>query len=140
MALELSTHPSLDDFLLLFKGAFIDLVYILSIGDFPFRSVSILFFAALGCEQLIILLEDGLDLFIETVSTIAHIENLQSLFNSHSALESLVVHKELDNVKQLAWLETSLIRDTSLVHSLEFLFADIAIEIIINLLSKVRNM
>ena len=80
--------------------------------------------------------EDGTNLIIEALTTVAHVEDLQSFFNSDAALECLVVHQELHKVEELAGLESSLIRNATLVHGQELLLAHITVQIIINFLNK----
>jgi hypothetical protein len=74
-----------------------------------------------------ILPKNCLDLFIKLVSAVTNIKDLKGLFNSNLGFESLVVHKELHDVEKLARLKPSIIRDATLVHGLEFFFANIAI-------------
>ena len=80
--------------------------------------------------------EDGTNLIIEALTTVAHVEDLQSFFDCDAALEGLVVHQELHEVEKLARLEPSLIRNATLVHGQEFLLAHITVQIIINFLSE----
>ena len=101
-----------------------DFVHILAISDRRlFRSVLIpLFFS-----------KDGLNLLVKILTTMAHEQNLEGLFNRDAPLEVLIVHQERHQVVELTGLEVARIRDATLVHSLEFLLADETVQVIIDL-------
>ena len=109
--------------LLLFKGALVDLLYVLAVCDFLFASVWV----------LLVRTKDRLDFVIELVTSVAHEKDLKCLFDSDFALVLLVVHEELDQIEQLARLQISLVVDATLVHSHEFFFGNVAIQIVIDL-------
>ena len=48
--------------------------------------------------------KDSTNLVIEAFTTVAHVKDLESLFDGHTSLEGLVVHEELHKVEELAWL------------------------------------
>ncbi len=73
-------------FLLLFKSAQVNLLDILSVGDFFFTTVSVGLF----------LTKDCFDFIVKTTSSVAHVQNLKSLLDSDATFEFLVVHQELD--------------------------------------------
>ena len=77
--------------------------------------------------------EDSLDFFIQILTTVAHEEDLECLFDGDTSLEVRVIHEEGDKVVQLAWFKIREVSDASLVHGLKLLPVDVTIEIIINL-------
>lgn len=114
------------------ERAVLNLVDVLSVGNFFIRTVLVLFFVA----------EDGLDLVVELVTTVSDEENLECLLNGDASLERLIVHQELNEVEQLAGFESGfeavlsselLAHDAALVHGQEFVVVDMTVQIIIDL-------
>ena len=83
-----------------------------------------------------VLPEYGPNLVVQAFTTVAHIENLQCLLDCDATLESLVVHEELHEVEQFARLQTSLVRDATLIHCVVLVTTHITVEIIIYLLKS----
>ena len=52
----------------------------------------------------------------------------------------MIVHKELSQVVELSWFQSCFVRHTSLVHDLELVLTDIAIEVIIDLPNVKSNL
>ena len=132
--LQFTLHSCLHDLLLFFKCSSVDLFNIFSECDFLFTAISVLLLIPLYVQQNTNLPKDCFNFIIEALSTVSHVENLQSLFNGNSSLESLIIHQELDQIEQFSRLKSSIIRNTSFVHCLELFFAHIPIKIIINFL------
>ena len=101
-----------------------DFVHILAIGDRGlFRSVLVALFLA----------KDGLNLFIKVLTAMTDEKNLESLLNSDTSLEVLIVHEESNQVVKLSGLEVAGVGNATLVHSFELKLADETVEIIIDL-------
>ena len=77
--------------------------------------------------------KDGLDLFIKVLTAVTHEKNLQGLFDRNASLEVLIVHQERNQVVELTGFEVAWIRDATLVHSLEFLLANVTVQVVIDL-------
>ena len=109
---------------MLVQGSPRDFVHILAIGDgWLLRGVLVpLLFS-----------KDGLDLFIKVLTAMTHEKNLQGLFDGDASLEVLIVHQERDQVVELARFEVAWVGDAALVHSLEFLLANVTVQVVINL-------
>ena len=108
---------------MLVEGPLVDSLHILAIGD-----ASLLRAVRTG----IVLSKDSLDLVIEHHSTVTHIQNLEGLFDGDTALKSLVIHEELDEVEELSWLEVGMVRDATLIHGHELLLGHETIQVVIN--------
>jgi len=57
---------------------------------------------------------------------------LKSLFDRYSSLEVSIVHQILNEIEEFAWLKARFVGDTPLIHDLEFIFADVTVEVIID--------
>ena len=112
---------------LLVKSAASNFVDILGVGDG-------LFFAGVAIGLLFA--EDGPDLVVELVTTVAHEQNLEGLFDGDAAAEVLVVHEESDKIVELARLQILHIADAALVHGLELLLRNVTVQIVIDFLRK----
>ena len=101
-----------------------DFVHVLAIGDrwLLGRVLVPLFFS-----------KDGLDLFIKVLTAVTHEKNLQGFFDRDASLEVLIVHQERNQVVELTGFEVAWIRDATLVHSLEFLLANVTVQVVIDL-------
>ena len=51
----------------------------------------------------------------------SHIDDLQGLFHADLAVEVLVVHQKLDQVKEVSRLKAGLIGDAHLIHGQELI-------------------
>ena len=81
----------------------------------------------------LLLTKDGLDLLVKVLTSVAHVKNLEGLFDSDATLEVLVVHQESHEVVQLAWLQVGWVANATLVHRLELLLADETVQVVIDL-------
>ena len=59
-------------------------------------------------------------------------QNLPRFLNGHFARETFVVHQELDQVKQLPWLQVVFVADTALVHRLILRLGDFSIKVVVH--------
>lgn len=109
----------------------VNLFQVLSESNFFVGAILILF----------LITEDSLDLFVKSITTVAHEENLKGLFNGDTALEGLIVHQELNKVEQFAWFKSwgqavltgkLLGDDTATVHSDELVLGDVTVQVIID--------
>jgi hypothetical protein len=97
LLLELTLHFSLHNLLLFLECASVYFVNVLAVGNLLLASVRVLFILTITQTLLYIRLPKyRSDLIVQALTTISNIENLQSLFDCHAALEGLVVHEELD--------------------------------------------
>ena len=108
---------------MLFDGSRVDFVEVLAEGDGLFSTVSV----------FLVLVEDGFDFEVEAVTPVSDEQDLKSFFDRYSSSIAFVVHEELSQVVKLAWLKTALVVSASLVHDLEFVLADVAVEVVVDL-------
>ena len=108
---------------MLFDGSRVDFVEVLAEGDRLFSTVSV----------FLVLVEDGFDFEVEAVTPVSDEQDLKSFFDRYSSAITFVVHEELSQVVELSWLKTALVVSASLVHDLEFVLADVAVEVVVDL-------
>ena len=129
VVLKFAPSSGLHHFLLLFQRSSIDFVHVFPVRYLFLTAVRILFIIPIKNQSphYKCLPKYSLDFIVQTLSTISHVKDLQSLFHCDSAFESLVIHQELHYVEQFPWLQPRFIRDTPSVHCLKLFLAHIPV-------------